>query len=144
MAGGDRMRSLGLVLAVFALLCQSLVLLLPQSAMAMSGRTMPGMSMAAASELPDDAALFPGGYLLCLNDDAPAADHDKAPMQQCVDCPLCQAFHIGTGFVPPTLPVLFVPSVQDVAFAASVPRPRPLRLIARAHQPRAPPLVSSL
>lgn len=138
--GGGRMRSLGLVLAVFALLCQSLVLLLPQQAMA-----MPGMSMSAQASLPADAALFPGGYILCADEDsAPASDHDKAPAQQCVDCPLCQAFHISAGFVPPILPVLPMPAVQAVDFVQATPRPHALRLAPRAHQPRAPPLVSSL
>ena len=138
--GGGRMRSLGLVLAVFALLCQSLVLLLPQQAMA-----MPGMSMSEQASLPADAALFPGGYILCADEDAaPASNHDKAPAQHCVDCPLCQAFHISAGFVPPTLPALPLPTVRSVGFVQTTPRPQALRLVARAHQPRAPPLVSSL
>ena len=138
--GSGRMRSLGLVLAVFAQLCQSLVLLLPQQAMA-----MPGMSMSEQASLPADAALFPGGYILCADEDAaPASDHDKAPAQQCVDCPLCQAFHISAGFVPPTLPALPLPTVRALGFVQTAPRAPALRPVTGAHQPRAPPLVSSL
>lgn len=135
---GGRTRPLGLVLALFALLCQSLVLLLPQSSMAMSGMAMETPS------LPADAALFTGGYILCQDEDAPPADPDKAPCSHCVDCPVCQAVHLGTGFVPPTVAVLPVPTAQAVAFVPTAPRAQPRHPVARAHQPRAPPLVSSL
>ena len=135
-ARGGRIRPLGLVLAIFALLCQSLVLLLPQ----------PAMAMPMLSALPADAALFAGGYVLCQDDDgpAPASDTDKAPCQHCVDCPVCQVFHVTGSLVPPTLPVLPVPTVERVAFVPAASRAQALRLVARAHQPRAPPVVSSL
>ena len=134
-ARGGRIRPLGLVLAIFALLCQSLVLLLPQ----------PAMAMPALSALPADATLFAGGYVLCQDDDgtAPASD-DKAPCQHCVDCPVCQAFHGAGSLVPPTVPALPVPTVEGVAFVPTVPRAPVPRLVALAHQPRAPPVVSSL
>ena len=135
-ARGGRTRPLGLVLAIFALLCQSLVLLLPQ----------PAMAMPALSALPADATLFAGGYVLCQDDDgtAPASD-DKAPCQHCVDCPVCQVFHADAGgLVPPMLPALPVPTIGTVAFVPTATRAQPLRLVARAHQPRAPPVVSSL
>ena len=135
---GGRTRPLGLVLALFALLCQSLVLLLPQSSMAMPAMDMP------TSSLPTDAALFVGGYILCQDEDAPPADSDKAPCPHCIDCPACQAVHLGSGFVPPTVAVLPVPTVQAVAFIPAATHDQPLRLVARAHQPRAPPVVSSL
>jgi len=130
---GGRTRPFGLVLALFALLCQSLVLLLPSSSMA-----MPVM------ELPADAALFTGGYILCQDEDAPPADPGKAPCPHCVDCPVCQAAHLGSGFVPPTLAVLPVPTIQAVAFVPTATRARSRHLVARAHQPRAPPVVLSL
>jgi hypothetical protein len=128
----------GLVLAIFALLCQSLVLLQPLPATAMP-----------AAPLPIDAALFTGGYILCQDDDAPASehdsDHDKAPCPHCVDCPVCQAFHGIGGPIPPTpAPAVPVPSVQAVIFVPAATGAQPLRLVARAHQPRAPPVVSSL
>ena len=134
-ARGGRIRPLGLVLAIFALLCQSLVLLLPQ----------PAMAMPALSALPADATLFAGGYVLCQDDDgtAPASD-DKAPCQHCVDCPVCQAFHGAGSLVPPTVPALPMPTVEGVAFVPTVPRAPVPRLVALAHQPRAPPVVSSL
>ncbi|HEV2673741.1 MAG TPA: DUF2946 family protein [Aliidongia sp.] len=133
---GGQIRPLGLVLAIFALLCQSLVLLLPQ----------PAMAMPTLSALPADAALFSGGYVLCQDDDstAPAYDDHQAPCPHCADCPVCQAFHGAGGLVPPTLPALPVPGVQGVAFVPTVPHGQPLRLVARAHQPRAPPGISSL
>jgi hypothetical protein len=124
------------VLAIFALLCQSLVLLLPLPAMAMP-----------ASSLPADAALFSGGYVLCQDDDgtAPASDGDKAPCQHCVDCPVCQAFHADAGgLVPPTLPALPVPAIAAIRFVPAATGAHAPRLVARAHQPRAPPVVSSL
>jgi hypothetical protein len=122
------------VLAIFALLCQSLVLLLP----------LPAMAMPVAS-LPADAALFSGGYVLCQDDDGTAPETDKAPCQHCVDCPVCQVFHADAGgLVPPTLPALPVPTVGAVAFVPTATRAPPLRPVARAHQPRAPPVVSSL
>lgn len=130
-AEGGRIRPLGLVLALFALLCQSLVLLLPQ----------PAMAMPAQSALPADAALFAGGYILCQDDDGPApTSDDKAPCQHCVDCPVCQAFHGAGGLVPPTLPALPVPTVEGIAFLPAAPHAQVLRLATRAHQPRAPPL----
>jgi hypothetical protein len=135
-ARGGRTRPLGLVLAIFALLCQSLVLLLPLPAMAMP-----------ASSLPADAALFSGGYVLCQDDDgtAPASDTDKAPCQHCVDCPVCQVFHADAGgLVPPTLPALPVPTVAAIRFVPAATGAHAPRLLARAHQPRAPPVVSSL
>ena len=135
---GGRTRPLGLVLALFALLCQSLVLLLPQSSMA-----MPGMAMETPS-LPADAALFTGGYILCQDEDAPPADSDKAPCPHCIDCPVCQAVHLGSGFVPPTVAALPVPTAQAVAFVPTATRAQPRHLVARAHQPRAPPVISSL
>jgi len=97
-----------------------------------------------ASSLPADAALFTGGYILCQDEDAPPADPGKAPCPHCIDCPVCQAAHLGTGFVPPTVAALSVPTVQAVAFVPTATRAQPLRLVARAHQPRAPPVVSSL
>jgi hypothetical protein len=133
-AGGGRTRPFGLVLAIFALLCQSLILLQPLPATAMP-----------AAPLPADAALFTGGYILCQDDDTPASDHDKAPCPHCVDCPVCQAFHGAGGLIPPMpAPALPVPSVQAVIFVPTATRAQPLRLVARAHQPRAPPVVSSL
>lgn len=133
-AGGGRVRSFGLVLALFALLCQSLVLLVPQ----------PAIAMPAPATLPADAALFTGGYLLCQDEDTPASDTDKAPCQHCLDCPLCQAVHLGGGLVPPTLSALPVPTVRAIAFVRRPPAMAPQRLAARAHLARAPPLVSSL
>jgi hypothetical protein len=131
---GGRIRPLGLVLALFALLCQSLLLLLPLPAMAMP-----------ASPLPADASLFSGGYVLCQDDDGPAPDTDKAPCRHCVECPVCQAFHADAGgLVPPTPPVLPVPTAGAAAIVPPATRAQPLRLVARAHQPRAPPVVSSL
>jgi hypothetical protein len=122
------------MLAIFALLCQSLVTLLPQPAMSMP-----------ISALPADAALFSGGYVLCQDDDgAPPSDTDKAPCQHCVDCPLCQVFHGASGLVPPPLPALPVPTVHAVTFAPTIASAQPLRLITGAHQPRAPPSILSL
>ncbi len=134
-----RIGRFGLLLALLAVLCQSLALL-PQPAMAMP------MSM-PMSALPADAALFAGGYILCQDDDgtaAPAPD-GKAPCQHCVDCPLCQvAVHIGGALVPPPAPVLPPPSAQAIAVARTAPTPAWRRLAATSHQPRAPPSVTSL
>jgi hypothetical protein len=136
--GRGRIGRFGLLLALLAVLCQSLALL-PQSAMA--------MPMVAPSALPADAALFAGGYILCQDDDgtaAPASD-GKAPCQHCVDCPLCQvAFHIGSALVPPPAPVLPPPSAQAIALARAVSAPARYFFAATSHQPRAPPSVTSL
>lgn len=140
---GGRIGSLGLVLALLALLSQSLVLLLPVPAMAMS---MPMEASAPLAALPADAALFEGGYILCQDEDgAPASDHDKAPCPHCVDCPLCQVFHgAGGGLVPPAVPALPLPTLQLVAFETATIAGHAPRLALSTHQPRAPPLVSSL
>lgn len=137
---GGRIGSLGLVLALLALLSQSLVLLLPVPAMAMS---MPMEASAPLAALPADAALFEGGYILCQDEDgAPVSDHDKTPCQHCVDCPLCQAFHgPAGGLVPPTAPALPLPVLQPVTFTPATVADHELRLVARAHQPRAPPSI---
>jgi hypothetical protein len=137
----DRIRPFGLLLAMLALLSQSLVMLLPVPATAMA---MPEMaSGTGTSVLPADATLFPGGYILCEDDDGPplAPDTDKTPCQHCVDCPVCQAFHAPGGLVPPGLPALPVPALETAAFVPTVVRPHPLRLAALAHQPRAPPSI---
>ncbi|HLZ65269.1 MAG TPA: DUF2946 family protein [Aliidongia sp.] len=120
------------MLALFALLCQSLILLPPQPALA----------------LPADGSPFPGGYILCVDDDgggtAPGSADDKAPYQHCADCLACQAFHHASGLVPPAMPAVPAPAVQALAFIPAVVATRPLRLVARAHQPRAPPSIASL
>ncbi|GGF21924.1 hypothetical protein GCM10011611_29980 [Aliidongia dinghuensis] len=136
--GRGRIGRFGFLLALLALLCQGLALS-PQATMA--------MPMPASTALPADAALFAGGYILCQDDDgSPASDSspDKAPCQHCGDCLLCQAFHASGGLVPPPLPVLPAPTVEAATFVAVPIADRPFRLAATAHQPRAPPSVTSL
>jgi len=136
---GGRIGTLGLLLALLALLSQSLVLLAPMPAMAMP---MPMPASAPLQALPADAALFDGGYILCQDADAaPVSDHDKAPCQQCVDCPLCQVFHAGSGLVPPTLPALPVPTAGPVAFVPAAEVPSAPRPVPSAHRPRGPPSI---
>ena len=125
-------RPLGLLLALFALVCQNILVLAPLPALG----------------APADATLFDGGYVLCHAEDdgtaTPGRTPDKSPAHPCVDCPLCQAFHVAGNLVPPPLPALLPPSATTIALVPAVAAAQPQRLVATAHQPRAPPSVTRL
>jgi hypothetical protein len=117
------------MLAVLALLCQSLALLAP---------------------LPAEAAPpldFDGGYILCHGDadrTPGSTPNHKAPCPHCVDCPLCQVVFHGGNLVPPTPIVLPPPSEQAVLLEPEAAQRAPHLIAARAHRARGPPSIPSL
>ena len=128
-----RHRTLGLLLAVFALLGQlSAALAMPmpdEEPSAASGWTFPICHT-------DSPANFPG-------DPAPPAPAHHHHGMDCALCPLCAALAAAVLLAPPGPPVLPGPAIASLPAAAIPPaRAPPLRTLAAATYPTGPPALS--
>jgi hypothetical protein len=127
-------RQIAGLLAVFAILSQTIVLLVHRP------------PSAAPIDLEMTAAMGP----LCTMgaEDVPASDPndaDKAPRKSPPICPICQSLQLSSHFMPP-VPAVPVPAHVVVAAALGVVGDQPASAFSINHhaRPRAPPAMAGL